>query len=119
MVKPLRKSWWREAIVVAAVLAVGMAGLRVLSEYRTAEMRKQKPEIVHGRLIKTVIGSGRRLAEGRSILVALPDGSARFLPLGDRDDQGCEIGSRVALERRGTSFMLAPIVCPDARVGDR
>ena len=119
MVKPLRKSLWREAIVVAAVLALGMAGLRVVSEYRTAEVRKQKPEIVHGRLIKTVIGSGRRLAEGRSLLVKLPDGSARYLALRDRDDRGCEVGNRVAIEQRGTSFMLAPIVCPDARAGDR
>lgn len=105
--------------MVAAILALTMAGLRVLSEYRKAEVRNQKPEIVQGRLIKTVTFAGRRLAEGRSLLVKLPDGSARYLPLRDRDDRGCKVGSRVALEQRGPSFMLAPIVCPDARAGDR
>jgi hypothetical protein len=119
MVTPLRKSWWREAIVVDAALALGMVGLRVVSGYRTAEVREQTPEIVHGRLIKTVAGSGSRLGVERSLLVALPDGSARYLSLRDRDDRGCEVGSRVALEQRGASFMLAPIACPDARAGDR
>ncbi len=104
---------------MAAVLAVGMAGLRLLSDYRAAEVRKETPEIVHGRLLKTAIGSGRHLAEGRSFLVRLPDGSMRYLPVRDRDDRGCEVGSRVTLEQRGTSFMLAPIVCPDGREGDR
>ena len=119
MAQPLRKTWWREAVAISAVLALGMGALRVVSDYRAAETLKQKPEIVHGRLIKTVIGTGRHLAEGRSLLVELPDGSARYLPLHDRDDRGCEVGSRVALERRGTSFMLSAIVCPDARAGDR
>jgi hypothetical protein len=117
--KPLRQPWWREAVVVAAVFALSIAGLRVLSEYRTAEVRKQKPEIVHGRLVRAMTFSGRRVAEGRSLLVTLPDGSARYLPLRGRDDRSCEVGSRVALEQRGSSFMLAPIVCPDARAGDR
>jgi hypothetical protein len=115
MVDPSRQHWWREIVPVFALLAAAMAGLGALSAYRNEAPSAQAPEIVYGELREFRRGSTRHLPDGPYLLVSFPDRSMRYLKVGDRDDRGCRIGSRVAVERRGSRLSLAPTVCPDQR----
>jgi hypothetical protein len=116
---PSRQRWWREALPEGAVLVLGMAALSMVTAYRKDELRAQTPDIIYGELREFKRGGWRNLPDGPYLLVSLPNGTLRYLKIGNRDEEGCRVGSRVAIEQRGMNLSLAPIMCPDAAMGKR
>jgi len=95
-----------------------VAGMVWLTDWQRGNLRSQEPEIVYG----TVLGEGPIVKRDYGlrdtrIFVRLDDGTSRSFPFFLRDMKGCEIGSKVAIEKRGMNLTLARKACPSVEAG--
>jgi hypothetical protein len=122
MADPFRPPLWRRAWVAVIAAFVGMAGLVVLAQHLISErreaLRAQTPEIITATYLGTGAIIERRFQPraGKAVFVRLEDGSQKMFRFSEPDHrlEGCKIGGRIALERRGLVVSIAKTPCPDS-----
>jgi hypothetical protein len=110
---PFRPLWWRKPEVFLLGVGVLVAMLMVWNQAWQSEPSDPLAPVAYGTIesINNKPWSGRSLLVQQYFGVRLKSGEWVLAVWAGRDIQGCRIGSKVAIQRRGQNYVVAPEGC--------